>query len=187
MRLSSPIVPVSNTTRPSQLSLPSASVASAQSPILLDSSPSIPAVSTKHPAKIELISPLTPAAIAQCPAILRCSTTSPAAGVQSSSEQLSLTSVTGAIPKDPVIPVNSTTSPAAVSSNTSIQLSPPLAPTAKRRASIHLSPPSMQLSSPTLPSASTQAPWAIPPFVAGSPPRESGSIVDLGEVFLFDL
>lgn len=183
-RLSSPIKPITGTPKPNQLSLSIASVASAQSPILLDSSPLlIPAVSTNRPPKIQFISPLTPAAIAQHPAILSGSTASPAAGVQSSSEQLSLTSATGAIPKDPLVILSSMTLPAAVPSNPSIHLSPPLAPAASvRRTSIHLGPPSAQLSSPTPPNASPQAPSAIPPFAARPSPQVSEPIVDLKEL-----
>lgn len=187
MRSGSPIVPVTDTPQPSQLSLPSATIASALRPIKLDSSPLTPAVSTKRPPKIQSISPSSPAAIAQDPAVLPSSTTSPTAYVQSPSEELSLTSATGLISKDPVVPVGSMTSPAAVASDPSIRLSPTPAPAVTRRASIPLSPPSMQLSSPTLPNAGTQAPSAIPPFVVGSSPQESGSMVDLGDVRLFEL
>ena len=186
MRSSSPIVPHTDT-KPSQLSLPSATVASALSPILLDLSPLTPAVSLKRPPKIQPISPLTPAAIAQRPAVFPGPTTSPTACVQSPSEELSLTLATGSVPKDPVVPVSSVTSPAAVASDPSILLSPPLAPAITRRASILLSPPSIKLNPPILPNASTQAPSVVPPFVAGPPPQESGSLVDLGEVRLFDL
>ncbi len=88
LRLSSPRATVTGTLSPSQFNLPSVPVASTQS---LNSSQTAPAPSTQI-KQAEDLSPSTPSADAQGPAVLLSSKTSPTTGVQSSSKELSKTS-----------------------------------------------------------------------------------------------